>query len=72
MTSEINYDQGRIKAGADGVAAPGPTKKIGPSIATYYEQLSDFYHFFINQPFYFKVKYDLPILTYQFRLGLKE
>ena len=47
--------QGRIKAGA---AAPGPPTKIGLSITTYYEQLSDF---FINQLFYFKVEYELPI-----------
>ena len=50
--------QGRIKAGADGAAAPGPPTKIGLSITTYYEQLSDF---FINQLFYFKVEYELPI-----------
>ena len=50
--------QGRIKAGADGAAAPGPPTKIGLSITTYYEQLSGF---FINQLFYFKVEYELPI-----------
>ena len=50
--------QGRIKAGADGAAAPGPPTKIGLLITTYYEQLSDF---FINQLFYFKVEYELPI-----------
>ena len=50
--------QGRIKAGADGAAAPGPPTKIGLSITTYYEQLSDF---FINQLFYFEVEYELPI-----------
>ena len=36
--------QGRIRAGADGAAAPGPPTKIGLSITTYYEQLSDFFH----------------------------
>ena len=51
-------EQGRIKAGADGAAAPGPPTKIGLSITTYYKQLSDF---FINQLFYFKVEYELPI-----------
>ena len=54
----IPESQGRIKAGADGAAAPGPPTKIGLSITTYYEQLSDF---FINQLFYFKVEYELPI-----------
>ena len=54
----IPGSQGRIKAGADGAAAPGPPTKIGLSITTYYEQLSDF---FINQLFYFKVEYKLPI-----------
>ena len=52
------FAQGRIKAGADGAAAPGPPTKIGLSITTYYEQLSDF---FINQLLYFKVEYELPI-----------
>ena len=61
LTGHVVYgilSQGRIKAGADGAAAPGPPTKIGLSITTYYEQLSDF---FIYQLFYFKVEYELPI-----------
>ena len=50
------------------------TEKIGFSITTYYEQLSEF---LINQLFCFKVEYELPTfyyigLTYKFGLGLKE